>query len=104
MAAACLRRQVAAALWEAWATRSVVQALWATAGCSQGGTFHSAAIGLKLPDDGDSHSIEQWYPLILHSLHDRRYVIPRPSRPKLERTHYSASTGLDLFDAFRAVQ
>jgi hypothetical protein len=43
MAAACLRRQVAVALWEVWATRSVVQALWAAAGCPQGGTFHSAA-------------------------------------------------------------
>jgi hypothetical protein len=35
---------VAVALWEVWATRSVVQALWAAAGCPQGGTFHSAAI------------------------------------------------------------
>jgi hypothetical protein len=28
------------------------------------------SIGLKLLDDGDSHSIEQQYPLILHSPHD----------------------------------
>jgi hypothetical protein len=35
---------VAVALWEVWATRSVVQALWAAVGCPQGGTFHNAAI------------------------------------------------------------
>jgi hypothetical protein len=34
---------VAVALWEVWATRSVVQALWTACGCPQGGTFHSAA-------------------------------------------------------------
>ena len=34
---------VAVTLWEVWATRSIVQALWAAAGCPQGGTFHSAA-------------------------------------------------------------
>ena len=28
-------------LWAAWATRSVVQALWAAVGCPQGGTVHS---------------------------------------------------------------
>jgi hypothetical protein len=35
---------VAVVLWEVWATRSVVQALWAAVGCPRGGTFHSAAI------------------------------------------------------------
>ena len=34
------------------------------------------SIGLKLLDDGDSHSIEQQHPPILRSLHDRRHVIP----------------------------
>ena len=50
------------------------------------------SIGLKLLDDGDSHSIEQWCRLVLHSLHDQRQEIPLSSRLKLERTYYSAMT------------
>jgi hypothetical protein len=44
------------------------------------------SIGLKLLNDGDSHSIEQQYPLILRSLHDQQQQIPLPSRLELERT------------------
>jgi hypothetical protein len=51
------------------------------------------SIGLKLLDNGESHSIEWQYPPILRSLPSQRQEIRCPSRPKLERTDYSARTG-----------
>jgi hypothetical protein len=51
------------------------------------------SVGLKLLDDGDSHSIEQQYPLILRSLHDQRQGTRLLSRLKLERMGYLARTG-----------
>jgi hypothetical protein len=52
------------------------------------------SIGQQLEADGDSHSVEQQHTRILCSLHDQRQGIPLPSRLKLERMYYSASTGL----------